>query len=50
VWSFHPGDPLGSWHIRVAMDEQVLIDRAFVVYDAKTRAQLNRKLDAGAPH
>ncbi|HTM46805.1 MAG TPA: hypothetical protein VL137_17740, partial [Polyangiaceae bacterium] len=50
VWTFHPGDPIGTWNIRVTMDQQVLIDRQFFVYDRKTQADLNRKLDAGAAH
>jgi hypothetical protein len=29
--SFRPTDPLGSWHAKVSVDEQVVIDRDFVV-------------------
>jgi len=42
---FQPGDPLGLWNIRVVLREQVLIDRPFLVYDARARKRALR--DAG---
>jgi hypothetical protein len=42
---FEPGDPLGLWNIRVVVHEQVLIDRPFLVYDARARKRARR--DAG---
>ena len=42
---FEPGDPLGTWNIRVTVQERIVIDRPFLVYDAaKRRAQ---QQDAG---
>jgi hypothetical protein len=47
---FKPGDPLGLWNIRVVLDDQVLIDRPFTVYDAgrrKAAIKAARLPDAG---
>ena len=43
-----PGDPLGTWNIRVTFDERVVIDRPFLVYDAQARRRLEHQ-DAGRP-
>ena len=37
--AFQPGDALGTWKIKVSADDQVVIDRSFVVYDAALRAR-----------
>ncbi len=39
---FKPGDPLGLWNVRVVLGQRVLIDRAFLVYDASKRRHENR--------
>ena len=44
---FQPGDPLGTWKIKVTVEGQTVIDRGFVVYDANARARA-RKADGGA--
>jgi hypothetical protein len=37
---FEPGDPLGTWNIRVLVEDQVVIDRPFLVFSpAARRAQ-----------
>jgi hypothetical protein len=49
LW-FKPGDPLGLWNVRVVLGPRVLIDRAFLVYDASKRRHENsaaRAPDAG---
>lgn len=47
---FAPGDPLGLWNIRVLLGSEVVIERAFVVFDplerARQRASAQRS-DAG---
>jgi hypothetical protein len=43
---FKPGDPLGTWNVRVVVDDQLVIDRRFLVYDAHERARARH--DAGA--
>ena len=45
VLKFQPGDPLGLWNVRVVVDREVVIDRAFQVFDA--RARRRRLEDAG---
>lgn len=37
VLVFKPGDPLGVWNIRVVLDDVVLIDRPFSVFDEDDR-------------
>jgi hypothetical protein len=37
--AFSPGDPLGLWNIRVQLGSEVVIDRAFLVYDPVERAR-----------
>lgn len=37
VFGFEPGDPLGLWNIRVLVDDELVIDRAWLVYDAAAR-------------
>ncbi len=45
---FKPGDPLGVWNIRVMVDQQIVIDRVFRVYDAERRARERARQDGGA--
>jgi hypothetical protein len=45
---FQPGDPLGTWNIRVLVEQEVVIDRPFLVYDAQARARAKQR-DAGRP-
>jgi hypothetical protein len=40
VTSFHPGDPLGLWNVRVVVRGKVVIDRAVEVYDPAARERL----------
>jgi hypothetical protein len=35
--AFRPGDPLGDWSVRVALDEQPILNRPFRVVKAKTK-------------
>jgi hypothetical protein len=47
---FASDDPLGLWNIRVLVGERVVIDRPFVVYDARARAaerERRARADAG---
>lgn len=47
---FASDDPLGLWNIRVLVGERVVIDRPFLVYDARARAAAlarRTKADAG---
>jgi hypothetical protein len=44
VFRFEPGDPLGVWNIRVLVDDLLVIDRAWLVFDAAAR----RKAESGA--
>jgi hypothetical protein len=37
---FKPGDALGLWNVRVVLDNRVLIDRPFTVYDHRIRQRL----------
>jgi hypothetical protein len=37
-----PGDPLGTWNVRVVIAEQIVIDRPFLVYDAAARRRAER--------
>jgi len=39
VLGFEPGDPLGLWNIRVLVDDELVIDRAWLVFDAAARRQ-----------
>jgi hypothetical protein len=39
VLPFAPDDPLGLWNMRVLIDDQVVMDRPFVVFDAASRAR-----------
>jgi hypothetical protein len=48
---FASDDPLGLWNIRVLLGERVVIDRPFLVYDARARAAeiaQHSKADAGS--
>jgi hypothetical protein len=47
VLAFEPGDPLGTWNIRVVVGQDLVIDRRFLVYDAEQRARA-LAADAGA--
>jgi hypothetical protein len=40
---FEPGDPLGLYNVRVALGDELLIDRAVAVYDSGKR---RRAIDA----
>jgi len=40
---FEPGDPLGSWKIKVNVEAETVLERGFLVYDARQRALLLRK-------
>lgn len=42
AFSFEPGDPLGVWNVRVLVDDELVIDRAWLVFDAASR----RRIDA----
>ncbi|MBK7586423.1 MAG: hypothetical protein IPI67_40320 [Myxococcales bacterium] len=35
--AFRPGDPLGTWNIRVVVDGKIAIDRPIAIYDARSR-------------
>jgi hypothetical protein len=48
VLPFAVDDPLGLWNIRVLVADRVVIDRPFVVYDAREREQA-RALHEAAP-
>lgn len=39
VFRFEPGDPLGVWNVRVLVDDELVIDRAWLVFDAAARRQ-----------
>lgn len=41
---FLPGDPLGLWNIRVLVGSDVVMDRPFLVYDARSRERHRRAL------
>lgn len=43
---FEPGDPLGTWHVKVTVAGKVAIDRPFDVYDRAEREHAT-DLDAG---
>jgi hypothetical protein len=47
VVSFHPGDPLGLWNVRVVVRGKVVIDRPIEVFDAAARKKLQTARDAG---
>jgi hypothetical protein len=42
VLPFKPGDPLGTWNIRVVLGQELVLDRRFLVYDADERARAQR--------
>jgi len=46
LMSFEPGDPLGTWHVKVTVAGKVAIDRPFDVYDRAEREHAT-DLDAG---
>jgi len=45
VFRFEPGDPLGLWNIRVLVDDTLVIDRAWLVFDAAARRQADSRAD-----
>jgi hypothetical protein len=47
VVSFHPGDPLGLWNVRVVVRGKVVIDRPIEVFDPAARKKLQTGRDAG---
>lgn len=40
VLTFHPGDPLGLWNVRVVVRDKVVIDRPIEVFDPAARKRL----------
>ncbi len=36
---FQPGDPLGVWNVRVLAGSELVIDKSFLVFDARARGQ-----------
>jgi hypothetical protein len=40
---FAPGDPLGTWNLRVTVAGEVVIDRPFLVYDPDARRRAERE-------
>ncbi len=49
TFRFEPGDPLGLWNVRVTLDDQLVLDRPFMVFDqrARRRAIKAAAIDAG---
>jgi hypothetical protein len=43
---FSPGDVLGTWNIRVLVDDQIVIDRPFEVYDRDARRRARAEAEA----
>ncbi|NRA32862.1 MAG: hypothetical protein HRU17_05930 [Polyangiaceae bacterium] len=43
VFTFSPGDPLGLWNIRILLGGRVLLDRPFLVFDARKRRAALKK-------
>jgi hypothetical protein len=41
VLALEPGDPLGTWNVRVQLDSETIIDRPFLLYDALARRRAN---------
>lgn len=39
TFRFEPGDPLGLWNIRVLVDDELVIDRSWLVFDPVARRQ-----------
>ena len=48
VLRFEPGDPLGLWNVRVLVDDELVIDRAWLVFDAAARRQAADKAEGAA--
>jgi hypothetical protein len=40
---FSPGDPLGTWNVKVLVAGEIAIDRPFLVYDAEARRSAKRQ-------
>ncbi len=40
---FAPGDPLGTWNIRVTAGGEAAIDRPVLIYDAPARKRASRE-------
>lgn len=40
---FEPGDPLGTWNVRVTVAGETVVDRPFLVYDAAARKRAKRE-------
>ena len=40
---FEPGDPLGTWNVRVSVAGETVVDRPFLVYDAGARKRAKRE-------
>jgi hypothetical protein len=39
---FTPGDSIGTWNVRVLVDDEIVIDRPFLVYDRAARRRAER--------
>jgi len=40
---FEPGHPLGTWNFRVTVEDQIVIDRPVLIYDARARRRAMRE-------
>jgi hypothetical protein len=40
---FEPGHPLGTWNFRVMVENQIVIDRPVLIYDARARRRAMRE-------
>ncbi len=48
--AFEPGDPLGTWNVRVLLDDELVIDRPVSIYDATARKRAVKEAEsAGKP-
>lgn len=42
---FQPGDPLGTWNVRVTIADEAAIDRPVLVYDAQARLRAKAAME-----
>jgi hypothetical protein len=47
VFHFEPEDTLGLWNVRVLVEDELVIDRAWLVFDAAARRQAESKPGPG---
>jgi hypothetical protein len=40
---FEPGDPVGLWNVRVLVERDLVIDRAWLVFDASARKRAEQR-------